>query len=158
MDALDLLHIQPWAYNKTTYMISPRLGKIENIHDDLNKQILSRDDISTYLWAINTVDNFFRIIMAGVNHDASQYCVFVQVDNNNLWEEWNQEYEIIINQGINLVFFKFLTKKIKNYIQTVITEKYFQLGFKFDPITQETFIPKPDDSIELELEFKTTDE
>ncbi|XP_050546034.1 uncharacterized protein LOC126908165 [Daktulosphaira vitifoliae] len=158
MDALDLLHIHPWAYNKSPYMISPRLGKIENILNDLNEIILSHDDISTYIWTLNTVDNFFDDIMKHQNYDVDEYCEFITYDKNYLWKKWNQEYKTSIGHDINLVFFKFLTKKIEDYIHTIIIQKYSQLGFKFDPITQETFIPKSDDLIEPELEFKITDE
>ncbi|XP_050543857.1 uncharacterized protein LOC126906945 isoform X1 [Daktulosphaira vitifoliae] len=158
MDDLDLLHIKPLALQIRTYMISPHLGKIENELGDLTEQILSRNDISSYIWILNTLDKFLKNIMIDINYDTSKYCKFVPFDTNYLWNEWNQEYKTVIDQGFKLIFFKFLTKKMKNYIQTVIIQKYFQLGFKFDPITEETFVPTPKELIKLELEFKATDE
>ncbi|XP_050546037.1 uncharacterized protein LOC126908166 [Daktulosphaira vitifoliae] len=156
MDALDLLLTNRWFNKKYTYMKSSRLEKIGTIHDYLDKQILSRDDIFTYFWTLNVVDNFIKIIMAEINYDTAQYCEFVPFDTNYLWNEWNLEYKTIIDHGINLVFLKFLSNKIEYYIQTVIIQKYFQLGFKYDSITGETYITKPGELIELELELKAT--
>ncbi|XP_050546033.1 uncharacterized protein LOC126908164 [Daktulosphaira vitifoliae] len=154
MDAFDLLHDTPWNnIEKYDYMVSPTLEKIENIHDYLKKLILSHNDISTYTGALETIDKFFKIKMTNLNKDCVHYCEFVPV-KTNLWKEWNHEYKTIFGHAINLVFFKFLTKKMQNYIQTVITEKYFHLGFKFDPITGETILPTPMDPIELDLELR----
>ncbi|XP_050546032.1 uncharacterized protein LOC126908163 [Daktulosphaira vitifoliae] len=154
MDSLDFLHSEPWVYQRCQYIVSPRLGIIENILNDLNEHILSREDIFTYLWTLNTIENRFRIVSIGINHDVEQYCKLVLLGKNYLWDKWYHEYKDNINQGINLVFIKFLTKKIKDYIQNVIIQKYFQLGFKFDPITEEIFLPKPKEPSDIELEFR----
>ncbi|XP_050544599.1 uncharacterized protein LOC126907394 isoform X2 [Daktulosphaira vitifoliae] len=141
MDALDSLHHFPSAnfkiYQQKPYMIRVLLNKIGNILDQLNDPIL--------------------LILSGLQYETHAYCEFVPYDTNYLWNEWVEEYKII-NQREMLIFFKFLTRKMNYYIKTVIIEMYFQLGFKFDPITEETFIPTPEELIELELEFKATDE
>ncbi|XP_050544046.1 uncharacterized protein LOC126907065 isoform X2 [Daktulosphaira vitifoliae] len=135
MVALDLLHNVPWSTILTqSYMISPILDRIGNILDKLNEKSLSR-------------------IFEDINNETKFYCEYVPYDTNDLWNEWVQEYKIIIDQDVILVFFKFLTIKIKDYIKTVIEEKYFQLGFKFNPIIEETFIPTPEEIIDLDLEF-----
>ncbi|XP_050544008.1 uncharacterized protein LOC126907047 [Daktulosphaira vitifoliae] len=159
MDSLDLLHNFPWVTClKNIYMISPLLGSIENIHNILNEKPLSRDDISTYIWTLNTVDDFFQNMIKFVNYETRCYCEFVPYDTNYLWNEWSQEHKAIMDQGITLVFITVLKKKMKDYIKTVIIEKYFQLGFKFDPITEETFVASLDDPIELELELAIDEE
>ncbi|XP_050543565.1 uncharacterized protein LOC126906771 [Daktulosphaira vitifoliae] len=165
MDALDLLHYKPWITfirnKKNYYIMSPLLGTIANIlHKFIMETSLSRDDISTYSWILVTVFNFFLTFIKNIKKEMLYYCTFEPYDTNYLWNEWNQEYKVIIDQGIKLIFFKFLTRKIKNYIKTEIIEKYFQLGFKYDSITEETFVPKPKELIELdqEMEFRATDE
>ncbi|XP_050544277.1 uncharacterized protein LOC126907209 [Daktulosphaira vitifoliae] len=144
-------------YHKDYSKITNFLKEIENICDRLNKIALSRNSISTYAWALQIIHLFFKKIDLEVRFIIDDYCVFVPYDTNYLWSEWVQEYNGIISQGIILEFFKFLKGKIRDYIKTVIIEKYFQLGFKFDPITEESFIPSKEELIELELEFKETD-
>ncbi|XP_050538213.1 uncharacterized protein LOC126903775 [Daktulosphaira vitifoliae] len=154
MDALDLLHDKPWftftRNQKHYYIMSPLLETIANVLHKLNERSLSRDNISTYFWILDTVFDFFLKIIKNIKKEMLYYCTFVPYDTNYLWNEWNQEYKIIIDQGIKLIFFKFLIRKIKNYIKTEIIEKYFQLGFKYDSITEETFVPKPKELIELD--------
>ncbi|XP_050548689.1 uncharacterized protein LOC126910292 [Daktulosphaira vitifoliae] len=159
MDALDLLHHRPWISNaRTRYMISPSLGYIGNILDELNRVVLSRVDISTCDRTLNSIVLIFKRIINYVENETVDYCNFIPYNRNYLWHEWVQEYKTIIFQGKQLFFLKFFNRKIKDYIKIVIIEKYFQLGFKFDPITEETFITAPNELIELELEFKVTDQ
>ncbi|XP_050546870.1 uncharacterized protein LOC126908648 [Daktulosphaira vitifoliae] len=152
IDGVDLLHNKPWVilneHRRYYYMISPLLEEIGNILDELDKRTLSRDHISTYSWALDTMDNFFKRIFINLNKESVLYCDFVPYSTNYLWKEWLQEYKAIIEKGIKSVFFKFLTGKFNDYIKTVITEKYFELGFKFDSITEETFIPTSEEPIE----------
>ncbi|XP_050544612.1 uncharacterized protein LOC126907400 [Daktulosphaira vitifoliae] len=160
MDALDLLHHLLFAnfkiHDKNAYIISYLLDRIENIFGKLLDPSLSCDS-STNSWTFEIVYTFFKRIIQLLQFATGKYCEFVPYNTNYLWNEWVQEYRAI-NQKVKLIFFKFLTRKIKNYIKTVIVEKYFQLGFKFDPITEETFIQTQEEFIELELEFRTTDE
>ncbi|XP_050543275.1 uncharacterized protein LOC126906635 [Daktulosphaira vitifoliae] len=156
MDALDLLHNRPWIISGNPYfLINPLLGKIENILDDLNKGTLSRDDLSTYYSKLKTIHLLFNKAMREVKSETIGYCKFVSYDTNYLWEEWSKEYKALIDQDVKLLFIKFLNKKITDYTRAVIIEKYFHLGFKFDPITEETFIPTTMELIKLELEFKS---
>ncbi|XP_050543693.1 uncharacterized protein LOC126906841 [Daktulosphaira vitifoliae] len=155
MDALDLSHYKPWAtLENNNYMISPLLGRIQDIIDILKNRTLSHDDISTYKWTLNTINIHFDNLLIDVNFETIKYCELKPYNPNDLLNKWTREY-FIVNQRVNLIFLKFLTRKIKDYIKTVSNEKYFQLGFKFDPITEETFIPTPKEPIEIELEFKT---
>ncbi|XP_050540827.1 uncharacterized protein LOC126905302 [Daktulosphaira vitifoliae] len=158
MDALDLLHEIPMAYYKNIYKISPNLGKIGNILDNLNERTLSRNNISSYLWTLNTIEEFYQKIGGKLYNDTVLYCEFVTFNTSSLWKEWNIEYNAIINKNIKLGFFKFLKGQIKNYIKTIIVEKYFQLGFKYDPFLEETFIPISYKSFEIELDLKKIDE
>ncbi|XP_050543708.1 uncharacterized protein LOC126906850 [Daktulosphaira vitifoliae] len=156
MDALDLLHEMPWANcDRNLFSVAKVLGTIENIHEQFYERSLSRKDISTYIWTLNTVEHFEKIIEK-LFLESNPHCEYLPYDTNYLWNKWIQEYKNIIGQGIKLVFIKFITRKIKYYVREVIIEKYFQLGFKFDPITEETFIAK--ETIELDLRFKATDE
>ncbi|XP_050528872.1 uncharacterized protein LOC126898653 [Daktulosphaira vitifoliae] len=158
MEALDILHHIPLAtfkINRQIYIMSILLEKIGNIFDELNDP---SDDRSTNYPKFETVYLFSKRIITELQYDTNKYCEFVPYNTNYLWNKWAQEYKTIIDQGLKLVFFKFLTKKIEVYIKTEIIEKYFQLGFMFDPITEETFLPIPDEPIELELEFKTISE
>ncbi|XP_050545364.1 uncharacterized protein LOC126907803 [Daktulosphaira vitifoliae] len=154
MDTLDSLHNNPMSLQKYSYMIRPRLKKIENIFDYLNEQTVSHNNILTYLRTLNTINDFFQKINLGLNYDTEYYCEFVNSNTDSLWKQWKIEYKAIIDQNIKLVFYKYLASKIKDYINTVIIENYFQLGFKFDPITEETFLPLENEPLELELEFK----
>ncbi|XP_050544604.1 uncharacterized protein LOC126907396 isoform X3 [Daktulosphaira vitifoliae] len=158
MDALDLLHHLPWTNfkicDKKPYMISPVLDRIGNIFGEF----LPCDDRSTNSLTFEIVCNFCKRIIALLELETDTYCEFVSYDTNYLWNECVHEYRAFNNQGVKLMFFEFLTKKVETYTKTIIMEKYFQLGFKFDPITEETFIPTPEELIELELEFKATDE
>ncbi|XP_050543529.1 uncharacterized protein LOC126906751 [Daktulosphaira vitifoliae] len=159
MNTLYLLRNKPWCNMKSySYMVSFRLEKFENIFDHINKHIQSHYNIFAYHEVLKTVDNFFIYIMSEINNDTTQFCVFVPFDKNCLWNECIQEYKPSIDVYLPLLFLEFITKKIKNYIQTVITEKYFHLGFIFDPITEETTLATSEDLMELELEFKETDE
>ncbi|XP_050544606.1 uncharacterized protein LOC126907397 isoform X2 [Daktulosphaira vitifoliae] len=161
MDALDSLHQFPWAHFKMfrnkPFMIILLLDRIGYILDELNDPNLSCDDRSTNSSTFESVYKFFKSIIALLQVETGLFCEFVPSNRNYLWNEWVQEYRII-NQGEMLIFFKFLTRKIKYYIKTVIIELYFQLGFKFDPITEETFLPTPEEPIDLDLEFKAIDE
>ncbi|XP_050544543.1 uncharacterized protein LOC126907367 isoform X3 [Daktulosphaira vitifoliae] len=161
IDALDLLHHLPLAnfkiYDKKPYMIIPLLDRIENMFGKFNDPSLSCDDRSTNSWSFEIAYTFFKRIIEQLQLATDKYCEFVPYDTNYLWNEWVEEYRGI-KQGVKLKFLKFLIKKFKIYIMKEILEKYFQLGFKFDPITEETFIPKPEELIELELEFKAIDE
>ncbi|XP_050546558.1 uncharacterized protein LOC126908473 isoform X2 [Daktulosphaira vitifoliae] len=135
MDTLDLLHKKPWqTIKKPHFLLNSLLGRIENILDILNKLTLSRNDISSFSKALFIIHSFTQRTIINVNHETLLYCKFVTYDTNYLWNKWVQEYEVISDQ-----------------------EKYFQLGFKFDPMTEETFIPTPQELIELELEFKVID-
>ncbi|XP_050545367.1 uncharacterized protein LOC126907805 [Daktulosphaira vitifoliae] len=154
MDNLDYMHSNPWILQSNYYMMSPLLRDIENILDNLNERTLTRDNLSTYLWTLNTINDFFQKIKVNVDYQSLVFCRYVSNDENYLWNEWNQEYTSMINNGIPLEYFTFLIRKIKDYIETIIIEKYFQLGFKFDPITEESFIPTLSETIELEMEFK----
>ncbi|XP_050526433.1 uncharacterized protein LOC126897073 isoform X2 [Daktulosphaira vitifoliae] len=159
MDALDILHIRPWmSGRKTKYILSDSLEKMEDIFETLKEQTLSRDDINTYNLTLNTIDSFFNGIIMDINNETTFYCRFKPFDENHLSGEWLQEYEAIHFKDSKLVYFKFLIRKIQDYIKTVVIEKYFQLGFKFDPITEETVVPTPNELFELELEFKVIDE
>ncbi|XP_050544611.1 uncharacterized protein LOC126907399 [Daktulosphaira vitifoliae] len=162
MDALDSLHHLPWVkfkkYHQKHYMMSPLLERIGNIFDKLNNPSLSCYGRCTKSSKFEIIDSFSNKIIADLKFETYTFCEFVPYDENYLWNQCVQEYRAINNQGVKLIFFKFLTRKIKNYIKTVIVEKYFQLGFKFDPITEETFIQTQEEFIELELEFRTTDE
>ncbi|XP_050544610.1 uncharacterized protein LOC126907398 [Daktulosphaira vitifoliae] len=161
IDTLDLLHHLPWATFKNYHqkpIISHLLDKIGCIFDQLNDSILSIDDRFTNCLTFNLVHIYFDKIIDELKHETDTFCEFVPYNSNYLWNKCIQEYRAFNNQGVQLIFFKFLTKKIKDYIKTVIVEKYFQLGFKFDPITNETFIQSPKELFELELEFRATDE
>ncbi|XP_050546852.1 uncharacterized protein LOC126908638 [Daktulosphaira vitifoliae] len=158
IDALDSLHSKPLNFLFRNYfMISFIFKKIENIHDELNIQTISRDDITTYYWTLNTVHSFSKNIIDDIKNNVISHCEFVPYDMHYLWKGWHEEYKIIINQDVKMISFNFLRRKIKNYIETVIKDKYFQLGFKFDPITEETYIERLDYPIELDLEFKASD-
>ncbi|XP_050546192.1 uncharacterized protein LOC126908308 [Daktulosphaira vitifoliae] len=158
VDALDLLQEKPWdtfkGMCKYIYMTSPLSKKVGNIFDKLNDLILSYDYKSTNFCSFGIVYSFSKSIINNLQYETEPFCEFVPYDKNELWNKWIQEYNAIINQGVKLIFFTFLTKKIKDYIKIVIIEKYFKLGFKFDPLTEETFVPTPEELIELELEFK----
>ncbi|XP_050543476.1 uncharacterized protein LOC126906744 [Daktulosphaira vitifoliae] len=158
IDALDLLHKKPWVTgDRNNLIISILLEIIPNIIDKFNKQTLSRNEMSTYYQTLKIVKSYFKtIIIRNVNEGRNVHCEYVPYDTNYLWNEWVQEYNDIIDKDIKLSFFKFLNRKIMVYIRSVIIEKYFQLGFKFDPITEETFVPIG--PTELELEFKAIDE
>ncbi|XP_050526797.1 uncharacterized protein LOC126897322 isoform X4 [Daktulosphaira vitifoliae] len=160
MDALDSLHTRPWATSGIPhYMVNSLLGKIGNILDDLNIETLSRDDKSTYYSTLQIIYLISLKTMNDVKCETKSYCEFVLFDNKYLLNEWTNEYKAFIEQNEKLLFIKFLTKKIKHYTKTVIIEKYFQLGFKFDPITEETFIPDlKEKKLEIELEFKLLNE
>ncbi|XP_050526799.1 uncharacterized protein LOC126897322 isoform X7 [Daktulosphaira vitifoliae] len=160
MDALDSLHMRPWATSGVPhYMVNSLLGKIGNILDDLNIGTLSRDDKSTYNSTLQIIHLFSLKTLKDVKSETKNYCEFVLYDNKYLFNEWFNEYKTLIEQNEKLLFIKFLTKKIKHYTKTVIIEKYFQLGFKFDPITEETFIPDiTKRQLEIELEFKLSNE
>ncbi|XP_050544603.1 uncharacterized protein LOC126907396 isoform X2 [Daktulosphaira vitifoliae] len=161
MDALDLLHNLPWSNFKSefkkSYLISPLLDRIGNILDELNEPIPLYDNLSTNSSKFEIIYLFSKRLIRNIQFETLIYCKYVP-NTNDLWNGWVYEYNAIIKQGANLIFFKFLTKKIKDYIKKEILEKYFQLGFKFDPITNETYIPTPKQLIEQELEFKATDE
>ncbi|XP_050525453.1 uncharacterized protein LOC126896579 [Daktulosphaira vitifoliae] len=156
---LDLLHLKPLAtvFNKC-FRTNRLYNTIEKILDELKEQTLSRDDISTYKCTLKTVDLFSRIIVPSIYNEMLPHCDFVPYDKNYVWDKWVDKYKSIIDKDLNSSFFKFLKKKVKDYIETVVMKKYFQLGFKFDPFTEETYIQLPKEPIELELEFKTTDE
>ncbi|XP_050526431.1 uncharacterized protein LOC126897072 [Daktulosphaira vitifoliae] len=158
MDALDILHIRPWmSSRRTKYILSDSLERMEDIFETLKEQTLSRDDIYTYNLTLNTIYLCFNSIIMNINIDTLLYCKFKPFHKNYLSDEWLQEYEAIHFRDSKLVYFKFLIRKIQDYIKTVVIEKYFQLGFKFDPITEETVVPTPDELFELELEFKVID-
>ncbi|XP_050540073.1 uncharacterized protein LOC126904830 [Daktulosphaira vitifoliae] len=158
MDALDLLHETPLAYHKNTYIISSELKRIGNFLENLNERTLSRNNISSYFWTLNTIKEFYEKIGEKLYNATVFQCEFVTFNTSSLWKEWKIEYNAIIDKNIKLGFFKFLNGQIRNYIKTIIIEKYFQLGFKYDPLTEETFIPTPDKIIEIELDLKKTDE
>ncbi|XP_050528532.1 uncharacterized protein LOC126898498 isoform X2 [Daktulosphaira vitifoliae] len=163
MDALGSIHYKPWANikkkkNNNHYIMSPLLERIGDILDKLNERTLSRDDIYTYIWAFHTIYSFSNSIIEDIQYDTDSYCEFVSYNQNYLWHEWILEYNTIIKQDEKLVFLNFLTRKFKDYIKTVIIENYFQLGFKFDSFTEETFLPKSGEQYIQELEFKVTDE
>ncbi|XP_050544665.1 uncharacterized protein LOC126907428 [Daktulosphaira vitifoliae] len=158
IDSLDSIQQYPWKnnswYYNNYYMMSSAIGEIGNIIDELNELSLSRDDVSTYTWTLSTINNFFLKIEGEINNKAVSYCKFVSFDKDELWKKWVQQYNVNINQGIKLVFVKFLTRKLKDYINTTIIGKYFQLGFKFDPFTEDTFIETLEEHIDIELELK----
>ncbi|XP_050543273.1 uncharacterized protein LOC126906633 [Daktulosphaira vitifoliae] len=157
MDALDLLHKRPWVFCvRPYYMANPILGEIEDILDNLNKQTLSCDNEFTILSTLQIIYTFSNKRIFNIVNETKGYCNFFRYDKNYLWEEWSKEYKSLNEQDVKLLFITFLTKKIKAYIKAVIIEKYFNLGFKFDPFTEETFIPTPTEPIEPELEFKGT--
>ncbi|XP_050528520.1 uncharacterized protein LOC126898495 isoform X1 [Daktulosphaira vitifoliae] len=160
LDALDSINNFPWADFKENsyirYIMSPLLERIGDILDKLNERTLSRNDISTYTRAFDTIYLFSNSIVIDLKNETYSYCEFVPYNQNYLWEEWIQEYKAIIKHDEKLVFFNFLTTKFKDYIKTVIQENYFQLGFKFDSFTEETFLPKSGEQYIQDLEFKAT--
>ncbi|XP_050537508.1 uncharacterized protein LOC126903371 [Daktulosphaira vitifoliae] len=162
LDALDSIHSLPWAYFKKNYynhyIMSPLLERIGDILDKLNERTLSRYDLSTYYWAFDTIYSFSKSIIKDLKNETDSYCEFVPYNQYYLWNQWALDYRAIYQQGDKLKFFKFITRKFKDYIKSVIIENYFQLGFKFDPITEETFVPTPEDLIIQELELKATEE
>ncbi|XP_050548775.1 uncharacterized protein LOC126910330 [Daktulosphaira vitifoliae] len=159
MDALDILHIRPLITSrKSKYILSDSIERMVDIFELLKEQTLSRDNINTYNLTLDTINFFFHSIIVNINKETTLYCRFKPFDENHLSYEWLQEYEAIHFRDSKLVYFKFLIRKIQDYIKTVVIEKYFQLGFKFDPITEETVVPTPNELFELELEFKVIDE
>ncbi|XP_050546376.1 uncharacterized protein LOC126908394 isoform X2 [Daktulosphaira vitifoliae] len=160
MIALDLIHKNPWGdplCDKNSYKIIHFIGEIETIHDKLNELIIKRDDISIFNSRITIINLVVDKIKLNMKQNTDFFCVFEPYDMDYLWNGWVQEYEDI-DYGAKLEFFKFINKKMNEYIKTVIIEKYFQMGFKFDPITEETFVPTPEELIELEMEFRETNE
>ncbi|XP_050545437.1 uncharacterized protein LOC126907847 isoform X2 [Daktulosphaira vitifoliae] len=156
MDTLDLLHNKPWATFKRNcnhYIMSRVLGRIGDILDKLNHRTLFSVDISVYIATLDLIYSFFNEINTYLEHDTYQYCELVPYDENYLWNKWVQEYKVIHNDK-KFVFLQFLSRKIKNYIMEEIQKKYFELGFLFDPITEETFIPTSESLIYPEIEFK----
>ncbi|XP_050545458.1 uncharacterized protein LOC126907854 [Daktulosphaira vitifoliae] len=156
IDALDLLHNVPWATfkrNYSHYIMSPLLGRIEDILDKLNHRTLLSDYISVNFCPFDIIYSFFNNIKEYIEYDTYQFCEFVPYDENYLWNEWVQEFNVIDNE-IKFVFLQFLSRKIKNYVVAEIQEKYFELGFLFDPIIEETFIPTSENLIYPDLEFK----
>ncbi|XP_050528517.1 uncharacterized protein LOC126898493 isoform X2 [Daktulosphaira vitifoliae] len=162
IDAFDSIHYLPWAhFNENSYcpfIMSSFLGRIEDIFDKLNERTLSCDNLSTYSSAFITIYKYSEIILHDLKNETSSYCNFVPYDRNYLWYEWIQKYNTNSIHYEILDFLKFLTRKLKDYIKSVIIENYFQLGFKFDPITNETFLPSSKELIIQELELKATDE
>ncbi|XP_050537509.1 uncharacterized protein LOC126903372 [Daktulosphaira vitifoliae] len=138
--------------------MSPLLGRIGDIFDKLNERTLSRYDLSTYTWILKTIYSFSNRIIGFINYETELYCEYASYNENYLWDEWIQEYNAIIKHDEKLVFLKFLTRKCNDYIKTIIIEYYFQLGFKYDPITEETFLPSLNVLIIQELELKAIDE
>ncbi|XP_050528535.1 uncharacterized protein LOC126898500 [Daktulosphaira vitifoliae] len=136
--------------------MSPLLERIGDILDKLNERNLSRDDLSTYYWAFETIYSFSNSIIKDLKNETHSYCEFVPYNQNYLWEEWIQEYKAIIKHDEKLKFLKFLTRQFKYYIKTIIRENYFQLGFTFNPITEETLLPTPNELYVQDLEFKAT--
>ncbi|XP_050528534.1 uncharacterized protein LOC126898499 [Daktulosphaira vitifoliae] len=162
MDALDSLHYLPWAHFKENcknqYIMSPLLEKIGDFSDKLNERTVSRNDIFTYSSVFKKIDLFSKNIKNELLFETNSYCEYASYNENYLWDEWIQEYNAIIKHDEKLVFLKFLTRKCNDYIKTVIIEYYFQLGFKYDPITEEIFLPTPGELIIQELELKATDD
>ncbi|XP_050544602.1 uncharacterized protein LOC126907396 isoform X1 [Daktulosphaira vitifoliae] len=162
LKTLDSLHHLPWTnfklYTKKHFIMSSLLEKIEDILDKLNDPSRTREDSSTNSPNIEFLYTFSERIIVDVKKEIHTFCEFVSYNTNDLWNECIQEYIAFNNPGVKLISYEFLIKKIKDYIRTVIIENYFDLGFKYDPITEETFIQKPQEFIESELEFKATDE
>ncbi|XP_050544010.1 uncharacterized protein LOC126907048 isoform X2 [Daktulosphaira vitifoliae] len=159
MDALDLIHKYPhYTLVKSYCTINIFLESFRNIIDDLNILTLSRDNVSVYIWTLNFIDYFIKIKLKEIKFLTDNYCVFVSYDPSDLWNKWVQEYNTIIDHGKRFVFIKFLKKKIENNVKTVIKEQYIQLGFKFDPITEETFVATRNDPIKIELELNAIDD
>ncbi|XP_050546371.1 uncharacterized protein LOC126908391 [Daktulosphaira vitifoliae] len=138
--------------------ISNLLETFGNILEILNYKALSRDNVSTYFWTLNYIDSFIINTLNEIQAVTNIYCEFVSYDTNDLWNNWVQEYEAFIDHEDSSVFLKFIKKKIKDNVMTVIKEQYLQLGFIFDPITEETFAATLDDPIELELELAINEE
>ncbi|XP_050544044.1 uncharacterized protein LOC126907064 [Daktulosphaira vitifoliae] len=158
LDTLDLLRKSLLTTSKIkdyqSYIMILILEKIEDIINKLNNPFLSCDvtNFSTF----EILHSFSNNVIDNLKYETELYCEFVPYDTNYLWNEWNQKYKAIIDKGVKIVFVKFLTRKINDYIKTVIIEKYIQLGFNFDPITEETFVPTSEELIEPndDLEFK----
>ncbi|XP_050528526.1 uncharacterized protein LOC126898496 isoform X2 [Daktulosphaira vitifoliae] len=145
MDALDSLHWLPWAdfKEKSTdhYLMSPLLRRIGDFFDKLNERNVSRYDIFTYSSELETIYIFSKKLIKDLKYEIDSYCKSGPYNQNYLWDEWIQEFNAIITHDEKLVFLKFLNRKFKQYVEIVIIKYYFQLGFKFDPITEETYLP-----------------
>ncbi|XP_050545369.1 uncharacterized protein LOC126907807 [Daktulosphaira vitifoliae] len=151
IDNLHYMHTSPWTIQRNNYMICLLLKEIRNISDILNKQTLSRNNLSSYFRTLETINSFFKNIIECLHCHTNIYCNFVSYNRNYLWNEWNREYASTIDNGVPLDYFTFLNRKIQDYIETIIIENYFELGFKFHPITEESFIPTANDPFEREM-------
>lgn len=145
--AFDLLHVKPMIFfENETAMYIALFKKIESIIDEINKQRLTREDVYTYFQVLNTIDSISGDQISRINEVLTQYCQFVPHKEDYLLKNWVEEYRAIIDPCTKSVF---LRKKLIDYVKTVIIEKYFQLGFKYDPVTEETYVPTPEESIAL---------
>ncbi|XP_050546571.1 uncharacterized protein LOC126908481 isoform X2 [Daktulosphaira vitifoliae] len=60
-----------------------------------------------------------------------------------IWQEWNNEYKTIINEGGKLYFFEYLSNKLHDKIKHIMVDKFIKLGFKYDSSVQKIVVPIP---------------
>ncbi|XP_050522918.1 uncharacterized protein LOC126895276 isoform X2 [Daktulosphaira vitifoliae] len=137
LDAIEKYHTVTRISGKRKRFILSRL--LTNLQED--EILLTR--LSTSLLSIKNVLGSIKQILLWRNNDLNEeksFCQLKQLDFDSLWQISNKEFNIFLLQGKFQELFILLSDNISNFIETTITQKYFELGFIFDSNTNRTFL------------------
>lgn len=135
--AVEALHFFPMKITgRQRYKFYETLINLIDVQNKIKKNSLSRNNLSISLKSLKRIDNFLHESKLEIDELMEQYCKTVPYDLDLEWEKLEKEFINLIRKEKTLQFHTFLSKIFNNMIEKIIWDKYYDLGFDFDPKIQ----------------------
>ncbi|XP_050543423.1 uncharacterized protein LOC126906712 isoform X1 [Daktulosphaira vitifoliae] len=143
LNALNIMHNNRWIESKQDALFSCMFSTVQKNHENIKEYpfitITLESSMSTF------IRNQFLI------DSGSKHCKYTFYNEDDLWQEWNKEYETMTSKGCKLPFFDYLSQKLHDKIRDIMVNKFIKLGFLYDMSTQNIAVPLQIESTNSEL-------
>ncbi|XP_050536294.1 uncharacterized protein LOC126902740 [Daktulosphaira vitifoliae] len=135
--SIDKLHRRPMVNNKRL-ILNDTTTRLCN-KGTLNILLPTQINRFNTEYALKSLKNYLAYNGLSLKNDL-RYCKLKYSDLDLLWQNFNTEYEFLEEKVNKEKLWSFICHKIKHFIDRTVTEKYNNLGFKFNSITKQTIL------------------
>ncbi|XP_050525319.1 uncharacterized protein LOC126896509 isoform X3 [Daktulosphaira vitifoliae] len=136
---LDYLHTHPWK----NFVFKLLFLNLENFNNGSRNFLKSKNGYSATEKFLEFIEFFFKYRDIETMCDCSTYCRFEQLNIALIWQKWKEEYNYKNIEDKKLQLYDYLSQKINFQINSIIINKFHNLGFQYDPTTIKIGIPLP---------------